>query len=347
MTALAKPRSRNAAERASVLCRSDSSTSVRCPAQRELRDDGSRSSLLESAVVGQPARRLERERMVALAGDEARISVELERRRELRQTRLPTCPRRSSATLRRSSPRRRVERRADRPRRRPRAQPAIPEGATHSAYRSARSTRRQSSRRRRSRVSSASSWIASPARSRSRPTPSTVLQALNSVSPAADTSGSKIPAYFIAVIPRSRGSPRLGETAETVPGYASVALAQRLHQDCRRPFYASNQAKMPARQPNTAETRFGHAPRRTVPGGARRNARARGAACRRGPSRAAVPRKPARRSGIWGIRRGSSSASFSARGNPATRPSTIVTSGYSTRTTTRSATCTRAPSAAR
>ena len=32
MTALAKSRSRSAAERASVLCRSDSRTSVRCPA---------------------------------------------------------------------------------------------------------------------------------------------------------------------------------------------------------------------------------------------------------------------------------------------------------------------------
>ena len=33
----------------------------------------------------------------------------------------------------------------------------------------------------------------------------------SSVSPAADTSGTKIPAYFIAVIPRSRGGPRLWE----------------------------------------------------------------------------------------------------------------------------------------
>ena len=319
MTALAKSRSRSAAERASVLCRSDSRTSVRCPASRELGDDGCDRAARERR------RRTTRAPTRTRTNGRPRWRRSTHKRRaraavQVWQTRLPTCPRRSSARLRRSSPRRRVERRADRPRRRPRAQPAIPEGATHSAYWSARSTRRQSSRRRRSRVSSASSCIASPARSRSRPTPSTVLQPLNRVSPAADTNGRKIPAYFITVIPRSRGSPRLGETAETMPGYAPVALAQRLHQDRRRQFYASRPSKHACSSTQHGGNPLRSPPRRTLPGGARRDARARGAACGRGPSRPAVPRKPARRSGIWGIRPGSSSASFSARGNPATRP---------------------------
>ena len=80
MTALAKPRSRNTSERASVLSRSDSSTSVRCPVRKLSHDAGDRRG--RNRPVGQSVRRLQRERFSPSRSHEARIRVELEHRRK-------------------------------------------------------------------------------------------------------------------------------------------------------------------------------------------------------------------------------------------------------------------------
>ena len=166
------------------------------------------------------------------------------------------------------------------------------------------------------------------------------------VSPATDTSGRKIPAYFITVIPCSRGSPRLGKTAETMPGDTQGCLGTTIAPRPQLPMLGVKPSPKclrvtPIRQKRASVT---SSPNGSGPCATRLSRSRPRLQSRIKSSRS--PQKPAPRSGIWGIRPGSSSASFSARGNPVTPRSTIVMSAYSTRTTTRSATCTLAPSAA-